>query len=467
MGETRVVQGVVVQGAAVASPTQIPTGGTQVQPNQEASKTGCKDPIFALLFYVNVLAMVVVAAMYGRDAMSAGASYNYSALIYAALVLGGISLVASGFGLLMLMACPELMIKAGLIFSIFVALVWAIYSFLVLQSILFGCLGLGFFAITLCYVKYVWPRIPFAAINMITAGTAIKANLGVTFFAVFFTLLSVGWLMIWSIAFAGVYEVSCDADECYPNYGILFVLFLSLFFTQQVLQSCVHVTVAGTVGTWWVSPSESGCCSKGVFNSFIRTITTSFGSICFGSLLVAILQALRAIASTARMSDDCALLACLCECIIGCLQSLLEYFNKWAFIYVGVYGFGYIESGKSVMQLFADRGWDAIIADDLVGGAIFLVCIIISLLIGGIAVGYARLDPAFSELTQDAWFVAFFVGLPAGLVVCTILLGTISSAVNTVIVMFADAPQEFQNNHPELSTKMREVWQQFYPSSIQ
>jgi len=145
MGETRVVQGVVVQGAAVASPTQIPTGGTQVQPNQEASKTGCKDPIFALLFYVNVLAMVVVAAMYGRDAMSAGASYNYSALIYAALVLGGISLVASGFGLLMLMACPELMIKAGLIFSIFVALVWAIYSFLVLQSILFGCLGLGFF----------------------------------------------------------------------------------------------------------------------------------------------------------------------------------------------------------------------------------------------------------------------------------------------------------------------------------
>jgi hypothetical protein len=30
----------------------------------------------------------------------------------------------------------------------------------------------------------------------------------------------------------------------------LFLLFLSLFFTQQVLQACVHVTVAGTVGTW-------------------------------------------------------------------------------------------------------------------------------------------------------------------------------------------------------------------------
>jgi hypothetical protein len=33
---------------------------------------------------------------------------------------------------------------------------------------------------------------------------------------------------------------------------------------------------------------------------FTRTITTSFGSICFGSLLVALVQALRALANQAR-----------------------------------------------------------------------------------------------------------------------------------------------------------------------
>lgn len=40
-------------------------------------------------------------------------------------------------------------------------------------------------------------------------------------------------------------------------------------------------------------------------------------------------------------------------------------FNKWAFVYVGIYGFGYIEAGKNVIELFKSRGWEAIIADDL------------------------------------------------------------------------------------------------------
>jgi len=133
----------------------------------------------------------------------------------------------------------------------------------------------------------------------------------------------------------------------------------------------------------------------------------------------------------------------------------------------GVYGYGYIESGKAVMQLFANRGWEAIIADDLVGGAIFLICVMIGLIVGGIGVGYAQLDPNYENLTQNSILFAFLVGFIAGLIISAVLLSTISSGVNTVIVMFADAPQEFQTNHPELSAKMRATWQEFYPSSIQ
>jgi hypothetical protein len=58
-------------------------------------------------------------------------------------------------------------------------------------------------------------------------------------------------------------------------------------------------------------------------------MTTSFGSICFGSLLVAILSALRQLANQARQDDDGGVLLCIAECILGCLESLLEYFNTW------------------------------------------------------------------------------------------------------------------------------------------
>ncbi len=147
--------------------------------------------------------------------------------------------------------------------------------------------------------------------------------------------------------------------------------------------------------------------------------------------------------------------------------------NEFSFCYsrfrnkTGVYGNTYIESGKAVMQLFANRGWEAIIADDLVGGAIGLLCVMIGLIIGGIAVGYAQFDPAFRAAAQNSNAAAFVIGLLAGLVICSILLGTVASAVNTVIVMFADAPQEFQTNYPELSAEMRAEWQKFYPGSIQ
>lgn len=90
---------------------------------------------------------------------------------------------------------------------------------------------------------------------MVTAGTAIKANLGVTIFAYLFTAFEVAWVVLWSIAFSGTFNATYSCDDAGQNctsvnYGFLFLLLVSFYFTQQVLQSCVHVTVAGTVGTW-------------------------------------------------------------------------------------------------------------------------------------------------------------------------------------------------------------------------
>jgi len=105
-------------------------------------------------------------------------------------------------------------------------------------------------------------------------------------------------------------------------------MYISL--THLYFQSSVHVTVAGTVGHWWTEPSEANSfCSTAVNNAFIRTVTTSFGSICFGSLIVAVLEALRQLANIARQQDDGnGILLCIAECILNCLASLMEYFNR-------------------------------------------------------------------------------------------------------------------------------------------
>ena len=50
-----------------------------------------------------------------------------------------------------------------------------------------------------------------------------------------------------------------------------------------------------------------------------------------------------------------------------------------------------------------------------------------------------------------------------GFVMCSTLFSLISSAVNTVIVLYAEAPAEFQANHRQLSEQMRASWKEAYP----
>ncbi len=95
------------------------------------------------------------------------------------------------------------------------------------------------------------------------------------------------------------------------------------------------------VSTWWFAPEDAGsCCSVAIKDSFVRATTASFGSICFGSLLVAIIQTLRTMVENARSDNDneggSAFLLCILDCLLRCLEDMLEYFNKFAYIYVGM-----------------------------------------------------------------------------------------------------------------------------------
>lgn len=71
---------------------------------------------------------------------------------------------------------------------------------------------------------------------------------------------------------------------------------------------------------------------------------------------------------------------------------------------------------------------------------------------------YHRNSPNFFRL--------FFLcrgGFLIGLCVSLVSLSVVDSAVNAVIVLFAEAPGEFQDHYPELSTKMREAYMSAYP----
>jgi Plasma-membrane choline transporter len=249
---------VVVQGTPVAHPSTIPSsaggggyaGSAPVANNNGASgdgphggekqETRCNDPIFALLFYVCIGAIVAVAAIKGPSALTAPKSnVNFEPYIIYTIVIAIVSILVSGVALSVLMCIPETLIKISLIFVTIMALVWAVLAF-VTGSIAMGVIGIIFFLISVCYAWAVWSRIPFATINLVTAITAVKANMGVVIYAYIFTAVAGLWSFTWSVAVVGVFDETYTCDDnnvcSNPNYGYLFLLFLAFFFGHQVFQ---------------------------------------------------------------------------------------------------------------------------------------------------------------------------------------------------------------------------------------
>jgi hypothetical protein len=199
----------------------------------------------------------------------------------------------------------------------------------------------------------------------------------------------------------------------------------------------MHVTTAGTVATWWFVPDEAtSWFSQAQRDSLYRALTSSFGSICFGSFLVAIVQALRALEQYTRDERDYQFLTCIIQCILACIESFIEYVNRWAYVYIGMYGFSYLEAGKNVVELFQNKGWTVVITDDLAANVLSLIALSIGLASGivGLVLGYMSPNMFVSLGYEEAHGPAFFVGLLVGFLFASVILSVVGSAINTVIV---------------------------------
>lgn len=243
----------------------------------------------------------------------------------------------------------------------------------------------------------------FAAANLRTALTAVRANLGLVVVAYTFLAIAFGWSVWWS--------VTAGASLSSLGTGSLFFFLLSYYWVHQVLQNTVHVTTAGVIGTWWFIPHEaSSCWSSAIQDSFCRATTYSFGSICFGSFLVALVQTLRAMHRIAHENDDCSFLICFIDCILGCIEGILEYLNKWAYVYVGLYGYSYLDAGRNVMTLFQHKGLTTLITDDLTDNVLVMVSAAIGLACGLVGLIIGKLDQdLFSGIGYDNAGVVGFV----------------------------------------------------------
>jgi len=295
------------------------------------------------------------------------------------------------------------------------------------------------FALLNCLFFWLWRnRIPFAATLLQTVAHLIGAYPATVAMSISSLFVQVAWTAFWIcvLIFSTRYQTN-------PNvaYGIMVYLIFSYYWVSQIIKNVVHTSASGTFATWYFMSTNMP--EHPTIGALKRALTYSFGSICLGSLLVALLQTMKAVLrSFIRRTNNgiLALVACLIEWFLSCVESILRYFNHYAYVMIAIYGKSYWQAARDTFDMFQETGLQTVVNDNIIGTVLTMGC-----WVGGVGTGIASGVLAFVFLPED-WILLALVGLLMGFVMCMMTLQIVESGVSTIFVCFAEDPAALARN---------------------
>ncbi|CAH0473111.1 unnamed protein product [Peronospora belbahrii] len=455
-------------------------------------KRTCNDLFFLIPFLGVVVITIIFAAKYGHefiDATHVTGLHEKSGVKFVLKIVGLAALAAASMSVI------------WIVFMVVLAevLIWIVLITIIGLNIAVGVLltreahdsnsdfywwpavVFGLFAILMTlYVCCIRKRIKFAAAHLEVAGKAIFRLPMTLLVALVMVGVQISWSVLWVLGSLGVMfhqdyiqlENTCTADDCHLNYktgaiiGVLCGMLLIYFWVTFVLRNIIGVTTAGTVAAWKNAVNTPFI----TMGAWLRALTLNLGSICFGSLIVAILETvvwiLRILAWLAGRSGNCCLkflLSCL-SCIISSIESWVEFFNRFAYSYVGTYGYSFVKASRHVFKLFAAKGWSAIVNDDLTGNVFWLGNIIIGAVtayIGVLIVDDTDSAP-LAMFSHSHVLVAFFCFV-VGYGINNLFMSVLASAVTTIFVLWAEDPHGWQLTRPQHYETLHKAWLKIHP----
>jgi len=348
---------------------------------------------------------------------------------------------------LQLMKCiPKALIYMGIVFNVLTLLAGAIYFGItgnIVVSVIMGIFCLLF----IIYFFFARSRIPFAVEMIKSVVDIVQNHPGTQITAYVSIIVQIAWLTLWSFA-----VVMAQRFNGYIPYIAFVFLVFSFYWVLEVIKNVVHVTVSGVVATVYFMRNNMP--SYPTLGALKRSLTTSFGSICLGSLIVAFLKTLRALIRMAR-NERGGVLVFIVDCILSCLEGLMRYFNHYAFCQVAIYGKTFCQAAKATWHLFETSGFEAIANDNLIDGVLWMGIFFNSLVTGGVGALIG-----FLMYTEDTSMITYFfvIGFFIGFVLMILAMQVIDSSVTCSFVCFAEDKETLRQNNPELYQRFMETY---------
>jgi choline transporter-like protein 2/4/5 len=172
-----------------------------------------------------------------------------------------------------------------------------------------------------------------------------------------------------------------------------YVLFMFLWLSAFVM-GLNQMTLAGTFGEWyWNMSAFNRLPFVRVLKAFGRAVFFHFGTIAFGSLLIAIVKFIRIILevttnqvkSRADKSKIARYLMCCLKCCFVCLERFIKFLNRYAFIITAVYGLNFCRASRKAFSIITNNVVRILVVDKISNFFLFLSNIIIPSVVGVLA----------------------------------------------------------------------------------
>ena len=209
----------------------------------------CRDVAFLLLFLFHIVGIAFLGTTYGHDAFDIEAGKTeaglgdevelyYSNVIYVAGLSGVFAVAFSllAFGLMTVIARRFVQVALGL--AITISFAWGTIGTGLSPKNVVPITGFVALALSIAYSFIVWERIPFCASNLVTALSAIKANLGTIVVALSFQVLSLLYCVYFVFVVVGVYDAIQEEKLLLSRNMQIFVysmMGISFYWTFNVI----------------------------------------------------------------------------------------------------------------------------------------------------------------------------------------------------------------------------------------
>ena len=242
------------------------------------------------------------------------------------------------------------------------------------------------------------------------------------------------------------------------SYVVLGVI-SGLWVVSAALEARLYV-IGGVVCQWYFAPAGTTDFKGTTSRSLRHAYGPSFGTICYGSFVITVIELLKRSAEKMRRENRGNILVCLCVVCLDCVYALIEYISRFAMIQASMTGEAFCDAARSITDLLSRNFLLAYGTYAFPRYVLTSVVFILSVAFGYLSYALSSVGYSFSEGVYIGSAYAYAVGIMCFVIAYVVLdffIMILLNVVDSIFVCYAVDKDRNAVHHPDLHAVFAEV----------